>query len=563
MTSKKQMPVKILDLEFNLLGEIEDYESLNFIRGYNSIGSFELKVNKNKPNVQYLKRDNIVYLQNDKCGIILYREVKTGTNGSSSEVVTIKGYDMLGLLKKRIVMPPDGVTNWTFKGNVEAGLKQLVNDCMGSSASEKRKIGFVGVAEQHGIGEEVEIASRYDSLDEKIIEVAKDNDLGIKFVLDYENKKFNFDIYRGIKRISSQSEIPPVVFSVDFGNISEETLTDSRIDYKNYALVAGQGEGVDREIKEVVKDMYEVENLITNGSFENDLTGWRIAGSLASSAGTTAEQKRFGEKSYKGLFNKISQDNILWHESIDTSKIISGHKYCLIKYAKGDLYGSSAPIIFTHCVLNGTNVGGDTRLMNDEWTKTVSIGVAGDNTENNYFATGWTQEILDSDARYFYLDGYTLIDLTEAFGEGNEPDEAWVMENIDYFEGKTFVSENFKKGYELDELFVDARDIGTESTTTLEQRGVEKLNEVAAIYTLEGKVIPYNTFSLEKDYFLGDTVSVKFYDVDEVVTMDTPITEVKEYWSSTGYSAEITFGNQIPNLVTKMKQAIKGSIFKN
>lgn len=38
-----------------------------------------------------------------------------------------------------------------------------------------------------------------------------------------------------------------------------------------------------------------------------------------------------------------------------------------------------------------------------------------------------------------YVDAVMLIDLTEAFGSGNEPTKEWCDENISYFDGSTIV----------------------------------------------------------------------------------------------------------------------------
>lgn len=38
-----------------------------------------------------------------------------------------------------------------------------------------------------------------------------------------------------------------------------------------------------------------------------------------------------------------------------------------------------------------------------------------------------------------YFDGLVIVDLTETFGAGNEPDKNWCDKNINYFEGTTTV----------------------------------------------------------------------------------------------------------------------------
>ena len=55
-----------------------------------------------------------------------------------------------------------------------------------------------------------------------------------------------FSVYKGLDRTSSQSVNPRAIFSRQFENVlSSEYLIDKK-DYKNVALIAGQGEGEDR-----------------------------------------------------------------------------------------------------------------------------------------------------------------------------------------------------------------------------------------------------------------------------------------------------------------------------
>lgn len=57
-----------------------------------------------------------------------------------------------------------------------------------------------------------------------------------------------FDAYSGRDLTAGQIVSPPVNFSPEFGNIHVQEFIDSLIDFGNYAFVAGQGEGAEREI---------------------------------------------------------------------------------------------------------------------------------------------------------------------------------------------------------------------------------------------------------------------------------------------------------------------------
>lgn len=68
---------------------------------------------------------------------------------------------------------------------------------------------------------------------------------------EVEGTAFTFQLYKGIDRSHNQKEIPWVVFSEKFDNLSKsEYIWDSK-DTGNYAYIAGEGEGTERVVVEL------------------------------------------------------------------------------------------------------------------------------------------------------------------------------------------------------------------------------------------------------------------------------------------------------------------------
>lgn len=64
-----------------------------------------------------------------------------------------------------------------------------------------------------------------------------------------------FDVKGGRILTASQSVLPPVIFSPQFESLKSLHYTESELNYKNIAYVAGQGEGVDRRVIELGDDV--------------------------------------------------------------------------------------------------------------------------------------------------------------------------------------------------------------------------------------------------------------------------------------------------------------------
>lgn len=111
-------------------------------------------------------------------------------------------------------------------------------------------------------------------------------------------------------------------------------------------------------------------------------------------------------------------------------------------------------------------------------------------------------------------------------------------------------------GFNRIEQFLDCSDADTASE--LLTVGTQKLSEIAETKTFESEIIPDNSFIYEKDYDLGDTVTV--LSTKWNIQMDTQITSFKEVYESGKISLEATFGNAIPDLLKIIKRKTKQAV---
>ena len=102
------------------------------------------------------------------------------------------------------------------------------------------------------------------------------------------------------------------------------------------------------------------------------------------------------------------------------------------------------------------------------------------------------------------------------------------------------------QGEERWEEFLDCGNVA--DISELIYYGEQKLNGFKFVKNIEADTLP-RVFVFEKDYFLGDEVTVK---VDRLgIEFDTRITAVKEIWERPdGYRTVVRFGGNLPNLFT-------------
>lgn len=236
------MELYIFDRGLNLLGILEGFFSLRWVRRYSKCGEFELHCGLTPETVSLLQRGNIVWKRDDhEAGYIEHRNLKQELDGK--ETLAVKGKFLTGYLSRRIIW---GMEN--FNTTAENAIRELINKNVINPTNANRKINILALGTMKGYSGGITLQVSYRNLLETVEEIATTNELGIRTLIDVSNKKIIFDIYKGLDRTADNGINPPVIFSREFENILEQEYTDSLNNYRNTALIAGAGEGIDREL---------------------------------------------------------------------------------------------------------------------------------------------------------------------------------------------------------------------------------------------------------------------------------------------------------------------------
>lgn len=236
------MELYIFDKELNFKGILESYFSLIWTRKYSKCGTFELHCSLTPITLDLLKVGNVIWKKDDvEAGYIEYRNLKQDTEGK--ETLAVKGNFLTGYLGRRIVW---GMKN--FNTTPELAIRELINDNAINPTDTDRKIDLLTLGDVKGCTGDINLQVSYKNLLEETESIANTSELGIRTLIDIQNKQMVFDIYEGLDRSAGQSVNPPAIFSREFENILEQEYTDSFNNYRNTVLVAGEGEGSEREL---------------------------------------------------------------------------------------------------------------------------------------------------------------------------------------------------------------------------------------------------------------------------------------------------------------------------
>ncbi len=223
----------------------QSYSSLRWTRRYYAPDSFEMVINRRTLYASELRTGRLLHLpaEGDLC---FYIEQTGGRfEGSrAGDLVTVGGRSIEGpaLVKRRVVPPPGDSHDRQVAVKAETAMKHYVDAHAGPGAAAAREIPNLVVAADAAAGPTLTVEARYQSILDILREIGFASAMGWEIIFDPVAGDFVFDVIVGSDLTAS------VYFDPAFETLESWEELASIADSDTTAYVAGQGEGVDREI---------------------------------------------------------------------------------------------------------------------------------------------------------------------------------------------------------------------------------------------------------------------------------------------------------------------------
>lgn len=246
------MDLIILNTDLDPVAVIDSYESLIWTDRYDKYGDFELYTSVDENILRYFKNDYYV-LNRDSEHVMIIEKILIKSDIENGNHITISGRSLESILDRRIIWDQiilDGSLT------LQSGIKQLFWYNVTNPADEKRIIKeFVFEESTDPAITGLILKAQYagDNLYDVVQKVCSDNKIGFKITLN-DNKKFVFKLYAGTDRSYDQTNNPYVIFSPDFDNLLSSNYIESKMAFKNVALVLGDGQEYSTRTKVTVDD---------------------------------------------------------------------------------------------------------------------------------------------------------------------------------------------------------------------------------------------------------------------------------------------------------------------
>lgn len=234
------MELYIKDRNLKTVGVIDEYNSIIWANRFSNVGDFEIYTPVSQHALNLLRQEYFVTRTDDEM-VAIIEKIDIKTSEESGSFLTVSGRCAKSILARRIVWKQT-----ILKGTVEECLRKLVTENVISPEIPERKIPNFFLADAHGFTEKMEAQVTGGNLLDVISKICNTYDYGFKvFLNDYG--QFLFDVVKGEDRSYNQTKNPYVVFSPNFDNLLGTDYQNDLSSLKNVALVAGEGEGLDRK----------------------------------------------------------------------------------------------------------------------------------------------------------------------------------------------------------------------------------------------------------------------------------------------------------------------------
>ena len=310
------MELIIMDKNFQRIGVIEKFESLIWVERYSRPGDFELYTSVDPYLLSTLTIGMYLYSIESEY-IMIVESISIETDVEVGNHLTIKGRSLESILDRRIIW-----SQTILESKIQEGIKKLIEENVINPEDEERKIdNFIVEEVDDPIIDKIEIEKQYTgtNLLDAVEELCLSENLGFKINLDEDNK-FVFKLYSGKDRTFKQTDNPYVIFSPSYENLLNSSYKESSMDFRNVALVAGEGEGSNR--KKISINLDEVTGLERRELFVDarDISSETIYGTLEDSVYYELLRGRGLDKLNNYLYDKTFEGEVEPHQTFTYGK---------------------------------------------------------------------------------------------------------------------------------------------------------------------------------------------------------------------------------------------------
>nr|DAV86112.1 MAG TPA: hypothetical protein [Caudoviricetes sp.] len=309
------------------IGLVEDVRSLQWLSEYQDAGEIKLVCSATEKNRALLVDGNRLYCTEQPESAII-RQTQIDDDGKDAKL-TVRAVLSAARWADRVVMATEQVHN------AEAGMLSL-------TTKHRRGLpGITGAAK--GIAVSLDTQITWGSVLDAEITLATASGLGFREVFAPDTGTETFEVYEGVDR--TQGAGYNGYFGDDIDNISSLKIVRGSDGWKNYAIIGGQGEGVNRKIVTASLGAYTGDELRELWVDAKDIgTTYQIA-APDGSGGYTYTEATYTDEEYAAVLQARGLEKLA--ENLQTLEVDASIGQGLMEYGRDYALGDIVPLKLT------------------------------------------------------------------------------------------------------------------------------------------------------------------------------------------------------------------------
>lgn len=351
--------LEVLGSDFKTISSIDEYESLLWTARVREYGTFEIYTRVTETLLdklsvgRYLICDKFYDRAADTASLMIIEDWQIKSDAESGDKLIITGRDLKSLLTRRIIWKQTAISKDT---RVENAIITLVNDAIVNPEIQNRKIvNFIfdtPSGDWGTIKEDIQYSG--DNLYDAIYDICDKYNINYDIIYDFTDNKFHMKLIHPVDHGWDQTDVTPIIFSPTYQNLKNSNYKEVSSEYKNVALVHGEGDEYNMIKTDVNSDVYsgiERRELFVNAS---DLSQELEDGTIYGTTTYTNMLKQRGETELKKVDFKKTYEG--------EAETNVGYEYG-IDYQIGDVveilneYGIESKVVVKEMVLSDSTSG--------------------------------------------------------------------------------------------------------------------------------------------------------------------------------------------------------------
>ena len=246
--------LRVMNSNLEIIDKIREYTFSQYTIKYNDFGSFEVLAKLVEENM-FLFKEQQYYIVFEKYVFGKVEKISKDSDSEYEKTISITGRLAPIILSQRVIDK-----TISFSGKPNQYIKELVKHCFSLDKKESKRYLNINIIDNVQTElEDIEKQITGGQLSDEVFDILKQNKLGlfvfpnITKTFENENGKTNVDFWNFVltsgndRRIKNESGNTPIVFSQSYSNIKRTSYEKNIENYKNVAIVAGEGESSNRK----------------------------------------------------------------------------------------------------------------------------------------------------------------------------------------------------------------------------------------------------------------------------------------------------------------------------